>query len=55
MARPNRNRDTLVAFFVTKEEREQMKKLAQAHDMTFSEYARRVLLGKIKNSYGREQ
>lgn len=55
MARPNRNRDVLMAFFVSKDEREQIKRIAAEHDMTFSDYTRKVLLGKIPNDYKMEQ
>lgn len=47
----NRKRDTIVAFWVTKDEREQLQEIALKNGMTFSAYARCVLLGKIPNSY----
>lgn len=55
MKKPNRNRDILMAFFVSKDEREQIKQIAAKHDMTFSDYTRKVLLGRIPNDYKQEQ
>ena len=53
--KPNRNRDILMAFFVSKDEREKIKQIAAAHDMTFSDYTRKVLLGKIPNDFKQER
>lgn len=41
----------LVAFYVTVEEKERIRELANKADMSVSDYARKVLLGKIKNEH----
>lgn len=51
----NRNRNLAMAFYVTCEEREQIIRNASDRDMSFSDYARKVLLGRIPNSYIPEQ
>lgn len=44
----NRNRTELVAFYVSAEEKARMREMANRADMSLSDYARKVLLGKIK-------
>ena len=51
MSRPSRGRNVLVAFYVSKAEKEKMQEIAARNGMNFSEYARQVILGKIKNEY----
>lgn len=51
MGRPSRNRNILVAFYVSREEKEEMQRIAKENDMTFSDYARKTILGKIDNGY----
>lgn len=40
-----------MAFYVTEKEKLQICEIAARHDMTFSDYARKVLLGKMKNDF----
>lgn len=47
-----RNRDQMVAFYVTIEEKREIQSLADRADMSLSDYARKVLLGKMANNYG---
>ena len=51
MAR-RQDRNILMAFYVTQEEKDQIYKNAENADLTFSSYARKVLLGKMANDYG---
>ncbi len=46
-----RKRTEAMAFYVTREEREQIVKNASDSDMSFSDYARKVLLGKVPNKW----
>jgi len=45
----NRNRTMLIAFYVSIDEKERIRELANKADMSVSDYARKVLLGKIRN------
>lgn len=47
----NRNRTMLIAFYVTVDEKERIREFANNADMSVSDYARKILLGKIKNEY----
>jgi hypothetical protein len=40
-----------MVFYVSEEEREEILALASKFDMSFSDYARKVLLGKIPNKW----
>lgn len=44
----NRNRTELVAFYVTADEKAKMREFANLADMSLSDYARKVLLGKTE-------
>lgn len=46
-----RDRSKLMVFYVSEEEREEILALASKSDMSFSDYARKVLLGKIPNKW----
>ena len=46
-----RKRTIAMAFYVTRDEREQIINNAIETDMSFSDYARKVLLGKIPNKW----
>lgn len=43
----NRRRTDTVMFYVTPEEKARMKELANRVDMSLSDYARKVMLGKL--------
>lgn len=40
-----------MAFYVTESEKMKICAIAASYDMTFSDYARKVLLGKMKNEF----
>ena len=53
--RIKKDRTEPCVFMATKEEKEAILALADEHDATFSNYARKVLLGKIPNAYGKQE
>ena len=50
-----RIRTELVMFYVTVGEKKEMYKKARNADMSMSDYARKILLGKIPNDYDCEE
>lgn len=50
----NRKRNERIMICVDRKEKDCIKKLANKADMSVSDYARKVLTGKIKNEYEAE-
>lgn len=51
----NRQRTEPIAFYATKEEKAQIREFANKADLSLSDYARKVLLGKMDNGYVGEE